>query len=106
MRAKRKLRKIVFTNLDNFYGSCKKTCKEWDLKTIPVFYFKEALDVIRSRGLSDTIPEAKEFEQAYNKMLGTLEKTCLLKAKSMRANGVSLKYLNYYIKEIKVHFNK
>lgn len=106
MKAKRKLRKIVFENLDNFYGSCKKTCDEWDLKVIPIHYFRDAINVIKSDGLSDTVPEAKNFESAYNRMINTLEKTCVSKSKSMKSNGVSLKYLRDCIKVIKVHFNK
>lgn len=99
----KKIKKMMFKNLDSVYNGCEKVADEWDTKGISLTFLKKAIDVIRPNDL-DKEPKLKEFMTEYDKTMFTLYKTCEAKSHEMRSNKVSLKYLKTCIEKVKTSF--
>ena len=101
----KRVKNIVFKQLDHIFNSCKTIAKEWNETNISLNYLETTIKLARPKNL-DTTPELTKFMEAYDNTLNTLFTLCQNKATAMDRKSVPLKYLKDCLDKVKVSFKK
>lgn len=96
----RKLRRIVFKNLDKIYSVSKEIAGRWDKNTIPLKTLKEIIN--RSKVSTNTGNKIIDnHNEKYNKCLTSLYLSCVKIAEKMESKSISLSVIKEGIEIIK-----
>ena len=104
-QSQKRVKNLIFSNIDGIYNSCKEVAKAWDSNTISIVYLKEVVKKSRPNNLDDR-EDFKEFLIAYDHTMETMCIICENKAKAMDKNSIPLKYLKECLDRIKRSFEK
>lgn len=96
---------IVFKQLDLIFDSCKTIAKEWNDTNISLNYLETTIKLARPKDL-DTTSELTKFMEAYDTTMNTMLTLCQNKATAMDRKSVPLKYLKGCLDKVKVSFKK
>lgn len=99
----KRIKNIVFKNLDSIYTSCKTVAKAWDSNSISLAYLEETIKAARPKDL-DITPELIKFMGVYDTTLETLLKLCQNKATAMDKKSIPMKYLKECLNRVKKSF--
>ena len=105
-RSSKRIRKIIFDNLDSLVKSAKTIADGWDLKTIPLTELSKMIDVLASADLGKDNPALNDFQKAYNVVLDNIFKACKAKAKTMDSKNIPVDYLRQAVEVVKKAFDK
>ena len=99
--SQRRLRRIVFSGLDNIYAAARKVSISWRTKRIPLLTLKAILTKSKIRKPKRAI---KVFAEQYNNILDQLYMACEKAAGVMESRAIPVHVLLKYIGEIKEGF--
>ena len=101
----KRIKNIVFKQLDHIFDSCKTIAKEWNDTNISIVYLEKTIELARPKDL-DTTPELTKFMEAYDTTMNTMLTLCKNKATAMDRKSIPLKYLKECLDKVKKSFKK
>jgi len=96
----KKVKRMVYRNLDKIYSTSKSIIRSYGYKMIPMSLVKELIENSKLKP-NNEIPQ--EFIENYNAVLDVLYKTC--NDNATKKNLVDPKNLKLYIQKIKASFS-
>jgi hypothetical protein len=101
-KTERKMKRIVFKNLNGISKASKEIAKEWGVMTIPLSTLKVIIDKSKPSKTNDKALD--EFIIQYNKTLDSLYKGCCDIAAKMNSKNIPLSQINNGLAIIKNAF--
>lgn len=101
----KKMKKVLFKNLDDIYKSCKKVSRKYGIKYVSIVYLEKVIDLVFSNKISKSEKEAYAIQQSFFEVLKQIVKTCKARAKEIGSDGVSFDFLKGIISIVKENYN-
>ena len=102
MNANKKLKKLIYNNLNGIYKTAKNIANDWDAKAIPLNTLRVIIDKSKPSLINN--PEADIFIKQYNATLESLFTGCEKITSKMNTNKIPLTELEKGILIIKRAF--